>query len=253
MEADRATREKRPGYWEATRQPISSLVFVLPLLTIYELGVIRLGGALADDLRTGADAWIRRALLALGLRESWLPPAAISGALLLWQVFRSGTWKFRPSCLVGMLVESLVLAMVLVGLGHLVDLGFDHIESATFLKAEGPGSAEDVAPLIGFLGAGIFEEAIFRLAMIPALYGLARILHTPEVIAGTLAVTGSALSFSLAHHAGTPGEAFTAFAFIFRWLAGIFFAWVFLKRGFGIAVGTHAAYDVLVGWAGLHF
>ncbi len=89
--------------------------------------------------------------------------------------------------------------------------------------------------------------------MIPFLYRVGKLLQSPEVVSGTLAVTGSALIFSLAHHAGAPGEAFTLFAFVFRWLAGIFFAWVFLKRGFGIAVGTHALYDILVGWAGIHF
>ena len=61
------------------------------------------------------------------------------------------------------------------------------------------------------------------------------------------------LLFSLAHHAGTPGEAFTWFAFVFRWLAGVYFAWVFVVRGFGVAVGTHTAYDLLVGWLGWHF
>ena len=55
------------------------------------------------------------------------------------------------------------------------------------------------------------------------------------------------------HHAGAPGEAFTWFAFIFRWMAGVYFSWVFVTRGFGIAVGTHAAYDILVGWLGWHF
>ena len=77
--------------------------------------------------------------------------------------------------------------------------------------------------------------------------------QTPEVLASTVAVTASALLFSLAHHAGTPGEAFTWFAFIFRWLAGVYFAWVFVVRGFGVAVGTHTAYDILVGWLGWHF
>jgi hypothetical protein len=33
-------------------------------------------------------------------------------------------------------------------------------------------------------------------------------------------------------------------------MAGVFFAWVFVLRGFGIAVGTHTAYDILVSWIG---
>ena len=110
----------------------------------------------------------------------------------------------------------------------------------------------NLAPLIGYLGAGVYEEALFRLVLVPVLFGLLRLLQTPQVLASALAVTGSALLFSLAHHAGTPGEAFTWFAFVFRWMAGVFFAWVFVIRGFGIAVGTHTAYDILVGWVGWH-
>jgi hypothetical protein len=145
--------------------------------------------------------------------------------------------------------ESLVMALILVGASRLVDIGFDHLEGRTVLQF----NARSTATIVGFLGAGVYEEALFRLALIPAIYGLARLIHTPELLAGTMAVTGSSLLFSLAHHAGAPGETFTWFAFTFRWLAGVFFAWVFLMRGFGIAVGTHAAYDVLVGWVGLHF
>jgi hypothetical protein len=102
--------------------------------------------------------------------------------------------------------------------------------------------------LVGYLGAGVYEEALFRLILVPVLFGLLRLLQTPQVLASTLAVTGSALLFALAHHAGSPDEAFSWFAFVFRWMAGVFFAWIFVLRGFGIAVGTHTAYDILAGW-----
>ena len=98
----------------------------------------------------------------------------------------------------------------------------------------------------------MYEEALFRLLLVPAAVRALRLLQAPTVLASTLAVTASALLFSLAHHAGTPGESFTWFAFIFRWLAGVYFAWVFVIRGFGVAVGTHTAYDILVGWVGWH-
>ncbi len=148
-----------------------------------------------------------------------------------------------------MALESVALALALVGLSRLVDLGLEHLEEARpWLEAGGSPSLPRAAAVLGYLGAGVYEEAIFRLALIPLGYGLLRLLMTPKVLAGTLAVTGSALLFSIAHHAGLPGEPFTWYAFFFRWVAGVYFAWVFVVRGFGIAVGTHAAYDILVGW-----
>ena len=175
-------------------------------------------------------------------------------ALLVWQVFDARDWKFSPAALLGMGVESLLLAVALIGLSRVVDLGFAEARGCSGRAAgRGRPTCPPVGPLIGFLGTGVYEEALFRLALIPLIFGLLRLIQTPIVLANTLTITATAFLFSVAHHAGTPGESFTWFAFIFRWLAGIYFAWVFIARGFGIAVGTHSAYDILVGWLGWHF
>jgi hypothetical protein len=57
----------------------------------------------------------------------------------------------------------------------------------------------------------------------------------------------TSLLFSAAHYIGPLGDAFELYSFAFRALAGIFFATLFVVRGFGIAAGAHAAYDMLVG------
>lgn len=150
-----------------------------------------------------------------------------------------------------MAAESVIFAIGLVGLSRLVEIGFARLDTSALLDTS--TLPIPLSSVIGYIGAGVYEEAIFRLALIPMFYGAARVIHSPKILAGTLAVTASSLLFSLAHHAGAPGETFTLFAFIFRWMAGIGFAWIFLVRGFGVAVGAHAAYDVLVGWVGLHF
>ena len=67
------------SYWVQTRRPLPSLVFVLPLLMAYELGVVWLGGDSASGLRTGADAWMRQVLAGVGLTDRWLPPLALAG------------------------------------------------------------------------------------------------------------------------------------------------------------------------------
>lgn len=240
------------SYWSTTRRPIPSLAFVLPLLIAYEVGVAWLGGPSADALRAGADAWVRRGLSALGLTDRWLLPIALVSGLLAWQALDRRDWRFHPGILLGMAIESLTLAVALVGLSKLVDLGFARLEGPEVLAASTPGGQHPIAPVVGFLGAGLYEEALFRLALIPVLFRGLRLLTIPPLLACTLAITASSLAFSLAHHAGAPGEAFTWFAFVFRWLAGVFFAWVFVVRGFGVAVGTHTAYDLLVGWFDWH-
>ena len=61
------------------------------------------------------------------------------------------------------------------------------------------------------------------------------------------AVILTSLLFSAAHYVGPHGEPFDAFSFSFRCIAGAFFAVLFVWRGFGIAAGTHAMYDIFVG------
>jgi hypothetical protein len=237
-------------YWSATRRPLPCLVFILPLLIAYEAGVAWLGGPASDTWRAGADAWMRRGMASLGVTDRLVLPLVLAVILLGWQAFDAQRWRFHPGILLGMAVESLLLGIALIGLSKLVDLGFARLE-APGVTASLP--RHPAAPVIGFLGAGLYEEALFRLSLIPLFYYGLRLLQTPTLAANVLAVTASSLLFSLAHHAGSPGEAFTWYAFIFRWLAGIFFAWVFVARGFGVAVGTHSAYDILVGWLDWRF
>jgi Type II CAAX prenyl endopeptidase Rce1-like len=243
--------EHRPtSYWTATRRPFPSLLLVLPLVIAYEWAVIWLGGTTPGKLRTGADTWMRTALASLGVDDRWLLPLLLVVILLGWQVVSYRDWRFSPGILAGMAVESLVWAVMLVGISRLIDAGFSYLEQrGTGVLAIAPARGSPfVSSLIGYVGAGVYEETLFRLILVPIFYWSLKLLQTPQIFASTLAVTGSALLFALAHHAGTPAEPFTWFAFIFRWMAGVFFAWVFVLRGFGVAVGTHSIYDILVGW-----
>jgi hypothetical protein len=242
--------ERSSSYWTSTLRPFPSLLFVAPIVILYEGGVLRLGGAASSSLRTGADTWMRQALGSLGLADHWLLPLLLVVILLGWQVLCYRDWRFSPGILAGMLAESLVWAVALVGISRLIDVGFSYLEQTgpAILAVDAAGADPRLAALIGYLGAGVYEETLFRLILVPVFFQILRFLQTPQVLASSLAVTGSALLFALAHHAGAPGEAFTWYAFIFRWMAGVFFAWVFVLRGFGIAVGTHTLYDILVGW-----
>jgi hypothetical protein len=154
-----------PSYWSTTRRPLPALLFILPVLLAYEAGVIWLGGPSADALRAGADAWVRQGLAALGFTDRWLLPVGLVVGLLGWQAVDRHDWRFPPAVLWGMAVESLLLAVALVGLSKLVDLGFSRLEGSSLLATRHP-----IAPVIGFLGAGLYEEALFRLALIPLIY-----------------------------------------------------------------------------------
>ena len=55
------------GYLNESRRPLASLLFVLPVLALYELGVALLG---PQAIRNGADVWIESLLDFVGLRQA---------------------------------------------------------------------------------------------------------------------------------------------------------------------------------------
>ena len=103
------------SYWALSRMPLTSLVFILPLVLAYEGGVLFLG---RSSPRNGADVWLRHILDAVGFGEYFLLPVLTILGLLAWQHIEHDRWSFKPWVLVGMAAECLLLAVVLVlGLG----------------------------------------------------------------------------------------------------------------------------------------
>ena len=88
---------------------------------------------------------------------------------------------------------------------------------------------------------------LFRLLLLPALVWACERIGSSAAAAAFWALVGSSLLFSLAHYVGPLGDTFAIYSFTFRFLAGLFFAVLFMARGFGIAAVTHAIYDILVG------
>jgi hypothetical protein len=240
------------SYWTRTQRPGAGLLIVLPAILIYESAVQGLGGFPVAARRTGADAWMRSVLESVGLDHSWLLPASVLSILVCWQIVKRERAGISLSLFLGMLLESVGWAIALVGLSRLVDSAFFYLEhhQSMVMAVSDTTSSWNLSPLVGYLGAGIYEETLFRLALIPLLYGTLKLFQMPQVFSSSLAVTASSLLFAAAHHAGSPAETFTWFAFVFRWMAGVLFAWIFILRGFGIAVATHTIYDILVGWVG---
>lgn len=235
----RMKRSLKSEYWQQSRLPWPSLVFLMPLLIAYEIGILWLGGRNAAALRSGADVWLRGGLEFIGLGVSWLPPLLVVAGLLVWQWLERHPWRVSWETLAGMFAECVVFAFVLMLLGQL--------QSRVFSLSLTPTEAETLARSLSFVGAGIYEEVLFRLTLLPAVFGVLRHTPLPRAWSTSLAVLITSLLFSAAHHVGPSGEPIDLFRFSFRAVAGGIFAVQFVFRGFGITAGSHALYDILVG------
>lgn len=240
------------GYLPATRHPWPCLLFVMPLVVAYEAGVFLLGGPNPETIRNGADHWLRCALGVVGVRFFWVPPTLLLLVFLVW-TYRS--WQDRPGGLVevlsGMVLESVGFALGLWTLSRLlaplllqagIELSVTAAVEPSTLSATEPALRQ----VVTYLGAGIYEEAVFRLVLFTALIAVLRFLDLSSSASGVVAAVTSAVIFSAAHHVGPYGQAYSNYLFLFRVLAGLYFAVLYQSRGFGIAVGTHACYNVMV-------
>lgn len=231
------------SYLRSTRHPWPCLLFVLPLVLAYESGVVMLGGPHPENLRNGADNWLRVGLMRLGISWVWLPPVILLALMAVW------TWKRRDerpnevfAVLSGMLLESVAYAIGLWGVSRALGPLLEQFGIELSAGASEPA----VGQVITYLGAGIYEEALFRLILFSCILRFLRLLDVNGVLSVLLAASASALLFSAAHHIGPYGQPYSNYLFLFRLIAGLYFAVLFEARGFGIAVGAHACYNLMV-------
>lgn len=244
------------SYWNETRRPLTCLAFVLPWLAAYEGGLWWLGGG--DALRNGADSWLRIGLAALGGTAWWILPAAMVVVLLVWHMAAGDSWRIHWNALGGMLSESMLFAFLLILLGQSLERG-----QRLVLDVGEPLLGVAVRS-IGFVGAGLYEEFLFRLCLIPLAYAICRAVLLPRSWALGVTLVATSFAFSVAHYLGPvpDGQSLSLltdavarvqshrelwFGFAFRTIAGLVFGGLFCLRGFGIAVGAHALYDIIVG------
>ena len=231
-------------YLSSTRHPWSSFLFLVPLLAVYEGGVLWLGGDQAARLRNGADAWLRWVLEVFGVGHVLVAPAIVVAVLLVWSWWR---WADRPDDPVriwfGMAFESIAYAFLLWQFSQ----NFGPLVERLGIKLEITVHTGRTAQILTFIGAGIYEEVLFRLGLFVGTYCILRVLQLSVLAALPLAALGAAVAFAAAHHIGPYGEPMNPYVFLFRALAGLYFTVLFIGRGFGIAVGAHAGYDILVG------
>lgn len=242
------------GYWHDSKCPLQSLIFLLPLVLVYELGLLRYG---LDHLRqVSRDIFARRLLYDFfewfGISGYYLPGLIVIVALLSLHLVRRDRWRFKPRVYVGMGFESFVLAVPLFVFGLVAPL--QHTVIAPVLERVGEASLHDQisafpwqAGLVFGIGAGIYEEFVFRMIGLALLHALlADVLRLPERWSATMSIVLSAVAFSLYHFSFDGRQPFVWSLFIFYAFAGVYFAGLYLMRGFGVVAGTHAIYNVLV-------
>jgi len=274
------------SYLERTSRPIYAIVFLLPFIIFYEVGTFGFNTDILNksQVRVVAFVWLQNLLESIGFggKFAWVaPPLAVVVILLAMQITSGKQWRLWLGDFLPMAVECVLLAVPLIVLTLFLSSStgaennvsrFEN--SAIRIQTGAPpncssvadnrlssvtsrsGRDEHVQPILANIvtgiGAGIYEELVFRLILICILMLLLqdalRLDHKNSIV---LSVLISAALFSAHHHvdffSGQPNaiDPFNLTRFVFRIIAGIYFAILFAIRGFGITAGTHAFYNII--------
>lgn len=220
-------------YAQDSRSLGSSALLTAPVVLAYEVGLLALGDR---AVRNAADALIDQGLTALGRPAALAINLVVLGAFVVYAL-RAAPRKATPfGLLLPVILESALYACLLAP--ALMIIG------RRMMAAPVPSTL--LEGIVLSLGAGFYEELVFRLAAVGGvLIALERGLHVTSGWATVLVLVGAGVAFSWFHHAGAGGERFEAPVFVMRAVAGILLGGLFLLRGFGVACYTHVIYDVL--------
>lgn len=276
------------SYLERTSRPVYAIVFLLPFIVFYEVGTILINTDVLNrsQVRVVAFVWLQQLLQYLGTssRLAWIaPPLVVILILIGLQLTSRKRWYFCAGDYFPMLVECTLLAVPLIVLSlffnsqsvapdgspgpdvnmstavarviedSAADLADPMLPSAVPLAAQARNEGHSLmANVVTGIGAGIYEELVFRLILICLLMvffqDLLGLSHSNAIVSSVLI---SAALFSAHHHIivldGQLGcsAPFNWMEFSFRTMAGVYFAALFAIRGFGITAGTHAFYDII--------
>ena len=227
------------NYWRYSRSVYYSAVAALPLLVIYEILIV-LSQSPYWGIRNAADVWIRTFLMAFDLQAQHITFVLIGISLALIPIAKSRARgiKLKANYFALMFAECLAFSLVLgIVLQSILRLGG--------LSSGSPGSGL-MQNLALSIGAGLFEEIIFRVILLNLFFLLLSPLFKNKAVAAVVSVLLASFLFSLSHYIGTMADTWQLYSFMFRWAAGLLFTVLYFVRGFAITAYTHALYDIWV-------
>jgi len=241
------------SYWATSRRPLQILVFLLPLVVLYELGLALLLRSESGIITNKAHESLLRFFDAFGINASsglFLGGLAIVIVLLVWHLLVREPWKVDLAAAGLMALESLVLVAPLLVIGRIVSQVAGLAGVAAALPSTAPGVAlSDLDPwseVAISVGAGLYEELLFRMMLIAALHTLLVDVGKASHRVGTgIALVVSSAAFAAYHPLADATGGFSFSRLIFYFLAGLYFGAVYIVRGFGVVVAVHAFYDIL--------
>ena len=227
------------SYFLKSRTSFYSFLFTLPLFFLYEVNILFLSW---DDIlvvRNGADFLMRNILESFDIYGLYGLGLVFFLGLLVTYIFfikEDQQQEINVNFLFIMLAESMLWSVVL----YFLLFKF----MVLLMNPVGKTILQQVTLAIG---AGIYEEFLFRVLLIAGLSGiLGFVFMWDKTFKNIIAVVLSGGIFSAFHFMGEYGDFFSMELFLIRFFAGLILGVLYMYRGFGITAYTHSIYDLIV-------
>jgi len=227
------------SYLLKSRTSFYSFLFTLPLFFLYEVNILFLSW---DDIlvvRNGADFLMRNILESFDIYGLYGLGLVFFLGLLVTYIFfikEDQQQEVNVNFLFIMLAESMLWSVVL----YFLLFKF----MVLLMNPNGKTILQQVTLAIG---AGIYEEFLFRVLLIAGLSGiLGFVFMWDKTFKNIIAVVLSGGIFSAFHFMGEYGDFFSMELFLIRFFAGLILGVLYMYRGFGITAYTHSIYDLIV-------
>ena len=227
------------SYFLKSRTSFYSFLFTLPLFFLYEVNILFLSW---DDIlvvRNGADFLMRNILESFDIYGLYGLGLVFFLGLLVTYIFfikEDQQQEINVNFLFIMLAESMLWSVVL----YFLLFKF----MVLLMNPVGKTILQQVTLAIG---AGIYEEFLFRVLLIAGLSGiLGFVFMWDKTFKSIIAVVLSGGIFSAFHFMGEYGDFFSMELFLIRFFAGLILGVLYMYRGFGITAYTHSIYDLIV-------
>ena len=230
-------------YALSSRSVLYSALFALPLFLLYEVMALIFREEV-DNIRNGADVLLKQLLGLVGVYGliNVSIVMLVGLVVVIWYNRHQVSGPIRIRYFALMFGESILYGL---GLGMVVSWIV-----RTVLLATGTGNLQ--TQIIISLGAGVYEELVFRVFLVSGLYlFLYRLIGLRNISAYVISAVSAALIFSGFHYIGPLGDTWELHSFLYRFVAGLVLSGLYILRGYGIAAYTHALYDLFVTFSAL--
>ena len=227
------------SYWRSTRSPLYSFLFTIPLFFIYEIGIFLTSSDDMFILRNGADALMRQILATFGIAGLYWIGAIFFIGFIITFILQRKYWEetqIHSDYFLLMMMESVAWSALIY-----------FLMSNVYLLLMNPTGSMLVQQVTLAVGAGIYEEFLFRVLLIAGISViLGFIFQWSDKSRNWAAMVIAAGIFSSFHFIGEYGDFFSFNIFMIRFIAGIALGTLYFLRGFGITAWSHAVYDLIV-------